>query len=67
MKTVILCDSCDGKGHTYHTELTNYHKGEYEDWLETCYKCSGSGRLVQTTMVTIEPYIPVSQEHIGRK
>ena len=66
-KTIVLCEKCEGSGYTHHSELTNYHKGEYDDWIDCCWACQGSGRLVKITTVKVEPYIPAREEDLGRK
>lgn len=65
--TIILCEKCEGRGYTRHSELTNHHKGEYDDWIDTCWSCQGSGRQVKTHTIKLEPFIPAREEELGRK
>lgn len=53
---VVLCENCEGKGFKWHSELVNYHKGEYDTTKQDCSVCAGSGRLCQETVVTFKPY-----------
>jgi DnaJ-class molecular chaperone len=66
-KVVILCEKCAGTGYTRNSELVNHHKGEYDEWFENCWACKGSGRQVKTHTIQIEPYVPISQDQMGRK
>jgi DnaJ-class molecular chaperone len=66
-KTVILCSKCEGAGYIRCSELTDYHKGEYDDWIEKCFTCEGSGRMVEIVTVKLEPYIPARDGDLGRK
>jgi len=51
---IVICDDCDGTG--YQQFDVGSHKTEYETVI--CKKCGGSGRLVQETQVTEEPFVP---------
>lgn len=53
---IVLCGACEGKGYKIHSELVNYHKGEYEDTKEDCKTCEGSGRLWKEFVTTYSPY-----------
>jgi DnaJ-class molecular chaperone len=55
-REVILCSNCGGLGVKHYQELTNHHKGEYETTTEPCRTCEGSGRMIRTTRVVVEPY-----------
>lgn len=66
-KTVILCSKCEGAGYIRRSELMDYHKGEYDEWIDKCYSCEGSGRMVEIVTVKMEPYIPAREEDLGRK
>ena len=55
---IILCERCGGTGIIEHSELTDYHKGEYEYTNFICGDCNGSGRLKKTIRTVTEtvPY-----------
>ena len=55
---ILICKTCKGKGTTEHSELQDYHRGEYKYWNEVCWKCKGTGRLLQTitTKIKTVPY-----------
>ncbi len=55
---ISLCSICGGKGVKCNSELSDYHKGEYRYWSETCSHCEGHGRVEVTTetTITIKPY-----------
>lgn len=38
-----ICTVCKGTGIYYREELTNYHRGEYDYFEETCHHCGGVG------------------------
>lgn len=57
---IIICDKCNGKGYMSREIVKDYHKGEYEYDLETCFRCQGSGRLEKIT--TINPYAPIKKD-----
>lgn len=57
---VELCVPCRGAGLKEHSELTDYHKGEYNYWDEPCKACGGSGRVKVTTRERRQPYQPLS-------
>jgi len=63
---VILCHTCVGFGYVEKSELTNYHRGEYDTWDETCATCKGKGRLFQET---IPEKVKVTEfhEHVLRR
>ncbi len=48
-KKIIACERCNGSGVREYQELTNYHRGEYDTWLDYCSFCGGEGRVVQNT------------------
>lgn len=49
---IRICEKCKGTGFITCDELVNYHKRDYETWLETCKACNGHGRLIWDTVVT---------------
>jgi DnaJ-class molecular chaperone len=55
---IIICKRCDGTGKVEYKELEDYHHGTYNIIESKCDLCQGSGRLKETTTVTIEPYKP---------
>lgn len=55
-REVVICNSCKGSGTHHCSELTDYHRREYDTWTEECSTCKGSGRL--TKVVTLSPYVP---------
>ena len=55
-KEIILCNKCNGEGVRHHSELQDYHKGEYRYWTTTCPTCEGSGRLEMEVITTFTPY-----------
>ncbi|AKF13447.1 hypothetical protein PHIN3_184 [Sinorhizobium phage phiN3] len=78
-KSIVACDSCTATGYTRREELTNYHRGEYTTYTDTCEKCAGEGRLTKTTVEiginkryphmgrwthTIDTFLPFSQDPI---
>ena len=52
-----MCYGCNGKGTTTQSEETDYHNHIVEHWELTCHKCHGSGRLIETTEITYQPWI----------
>lgn len=40
-KKIICCPVCKGEGIYSKSELTDYHKGEYDHWNEFCNTCEG--------------------------
>ena len=55
---IIMCETCTGSGVVHQRELEDPHRGEYKEWNEICTRCLGSGRLIKTTSIEINPYIP---------
>lgn len=55
---VIICKQCEGTGLVGHSELQDYHKGEYRYWNTVCGICKGTGRLKKVVTITeeITPY-----------
>jgi len=51
---IIICTRCKGFGFVEFD--VGSHKSEYE--TEVCGACKGSGRLEQTTDVTVAPFVP---------
>ncbi len=45
---VISCENCNGTGFNTYSELTDYHKREYDNVTSVCVKCDGDGRLTDT-------------------
>ena len=61
-KKIIGCKRCEGSGVRECSELTNYHRGEYDHWLEYCTFCGGEGRVIQNTYTTrLEITLPRGQ------
>lgn len=46
-KKIVCCARCQGAGVREYQELTNYHRGEYDSWLDYCTTCGGEGRVVE--------------------
>lgn len=44
---IVCCSVCDGSGIRVCSELTDYHKGEYDNWNELCSFCGGDGRVLE--------------------
>lgn len=53
MTEIIICRGCKGSGTVEVSELEDYHHGPYN--IE-CEICKGSGRLIKTKTVKIEPF-----------
>lgn len=53
----IVCHRCKGRGLIEHSELTCYHKGEYDYTYSVCEVCEGGG-LVEKKIETITTYKP---------
>lgn len=53
---VMLCDNCDGRGKWKTEKLTDYHKREYDTVILDCKQCNNTGRLLVTTVTTVEPF-----------
>lgn len=49
---IVLCDNCKGTGSVKYD--VGIHKTEYE--ISECKQCEGTGRLLQTTVITYKPY-----------
>ena len=67
---VIICDQCEGTGIRSWNECTDYHKGDYETYHETCKKCDGTGRIFKTKKwhVIYEAFDPKKQnKNLRRK
>ncbi len=56
--TVELCENCGGSGITTRSEMTDYHRREYDSWTEECIHCGGSGRMEVTTTIQKLPFVP---------
>ena len=54
---VILCGSCKGNGYIWGSEMTDYHKREYDTFKIACKPCGGSGRMVKKTTITYEKFV----------
>lgn len=48
-KKIIVCSVCKGEGRVERSELTDYHRGDYDCWNELCKNCDGEGRVVEVT------------------
>lgn len=48
-KRIVACSACDATGVSQHSELVDYHRGEYDSWLQLCSACGGEGRLLRIT------------------
>ena len=59
---IVLCKTCEGRGHVFEEKLVNYHRGEYESVRPPCRYCESSGRMVRTTTVEEKPYEDKSGE-----
>lgn len=59
---IVVCKTCEGRGHVYEEKLVNYHRGEYDSVRHDCRYCNGSGRMVRTTTVEERPYEDKSGE-----
>ena len=46
-KRIIPCMTCEGTGIRECSELTDYHRGDYDYWNEFCSFCKGDGRVVE--------------------
>lgn len=42
------CEYCNGTGRKSRSELSDYHKREYDTIYEDCNICAGQGRLIVT-------------------
>ena len=52
--TITICQYCGGTGKV--TYDVGSHNSEYETSI--CPTCNGSGRMIQETRVSYEPFIP---------
>lgn len=50
---IILCDECEGTGMI--TQYVRWSLHDSERMMFSCKACNGTGRLIETTTVTIEP------------
>ncbi len=50
---IIICNKCKGTGILVHD--VGSHKSEYE--YTDCDDCNGSGRIIEKTSITTEPYV----------
>ena len=53
---IVLCKSCHGKGYIWGSEMTDYHKREYDTFKISCKPCGGAGRMVKKTTITYEKF-----------
>ena len=44
---IVMCTRCKGTGILERSELTDYHRGDYDYWNEFCSFCKGEGRVVE--------------------
>ena len=44
---IVMCTRCKGTGIRECSELTDYHRGDYDYWNEFCSFCKGDGRVVE--------------------
>ena len=54
---VVLCKSCDGRGYVWGSEMTDYHKREYDTFKVSCKPCGGTGRMIKKTTITYEKFV----------
>src|SRR5215217_5772044 len=47
-KALRSCTNCEGTGRKSRSELTDYHKREYDTFHEDCETCNGQGRVIVT-------------------
>lgn len=58
-KKIVCCPVCKGEGVTSRSELTDYHKGEYDYWCDFCSTCGGEGRVINVNhTVRVEIDLP---------
>jgi len=55
-RKVIICLKCNGAGKITEHYLTDYHKRDYDLKFHQCKHCNSTGRLVETTEITIKPF-----------
>lgn len=48
-KQIVACTICDSTGIKSRSELTDYHRGDYDYWNEFCSFCEGEGRVLELT------------------
>lgn len=53
---VVLCKNCRGYGYIWGSEMTDYHKREYDTFKISCKPCGGKGRMVKKTTVVYEKF-----------
>ena len=53
---IILCKSCEGKGYIWGSEMTDYHKREYDTFKIDCKRCDSMGRLIKKTTTAYEKF-----------
>lgn len=64
---IVACTVCKSTGTRQCSEVTNYHRNEYDDWLDLCSTCGGDGRLVMVVCETqIELDLPNGKKHYHR-
>jgi hypothetical protein len=51
-KKIVCCNVCEGSGIRECSELTCYHRGDYDYWKEYCSFCEGQGRVIEYTYST---------------
>lgn len=66
-KELVMCSNCNGAGVTSHSELTCYHKGEYDEWHEDCSRCDGTGMMWKITEIRYEKYVKPKVDNERRK
>ena len=47
--SIVICDSCKGKGYKVNYALTDYHRNEHDIEKYQCPVCKGTGRLEEKT------------------
>jgi DnaJ-class molecular chaperone len=65
-RRVIICEKCKGAGTQVREELVNYHRRDFACWTVTCQTCGGSGRILETTTVTLTPFVAVPADPTRR-
>lgn len=48
-KRIVACKACESTGIRQCSELTDYHRGDYDYWNEFCSHCGGEGRVVEVS------------------
>ena len=54
---IVLCNSCRGQGYLWGSEMTDYHKREYDTFKVSCKPCGGTGRMIKKTTITYEKFV----------